>query len=199
MLDSMDVMLFAFVLPEVMRDFHLSGPRIGAIMSATLIAAAVGGLGFGRLADRMGRKRALTGSILIYSVATAACGLTHTAVALAACRIVLGLGMGGEWASGATLVAETWPAQHRAKALAFVQSFWAIGYALAAAIVALVMPRFRVASGVLCGGVSGGADALAAAACAGAGGLAAAAARRRFRRRCCSGSRWGEGRWSARR
>ncbi len=58
------------------------------------------------------------------------------------CRVLLGLGMGGEWASGAALVAETWPARHRGKALALVQSSWAVGYALGAAVVALVMPRF---------------------------------------------------------
>ena len=58
------------------------------------------------------------------------------------CRVLLGLGMGGEWASGAALVAETWPARHRGKALALVQSAWAVGYALGAAVVALVMPRF---------------------------------------------------------
>ena len=58
------------------------------------------------------------------------------------CRVVLGFGMGGEWAAGAALVAETWPARHRGKALALVQSSWAIGYALGAAVVALVMPHF---------------------------------------------------------
>ena len=58
------------------------------------------------------------------------------------CRVVLGLGMGGEWASGAALVAETWPARHRGKALALVQSSWAVGFALGAAVAALVMPRF---------------------------------------------------------
>ena len=58
------------------------------------------------------------------------------------CRVILGLGMGGEWASGAALVAETWPARHRGKALALVQSSWAVGYALGAAVVALVMPHF---------------------------------------------------------
>ncbi|MGB6721818.1 MAG: MFS transporter, partial [Terracidiphilus sp.] len=93
-------------------------------------------------ADRFGRVRALTLSIAGYAVATALCGFTHTATQLVACRILLGLGMGGEWASGAALVAETWPAQHRAKALGLVQSSWAVGYALGAALVALVMPRF---------------------------------------------------------
>jgi MFS family permease len=142
MLDSMDVMLYALVLGPVQREMHLSAATSGAMMSATLIAAAVGGLGFGWFADRFGRVRALTGSILIYSVATALCGLTHTAWQLMACRMVLGLGMGGEWAAGAALVAETWPAQHRGKALAVVQSSWAVGFALGAAVVAVVLPRF---------------------------------------------------------
>jgi MFS family permease len=142
MLDSMDVMLYALVLGQVQRDLHLSAAMSGAMMSATLVSAAVGGIGFGWFADRYGRARALTWSVLVYSVATALCGFTNTAAELMLCRILLGLGMGGEWASGAALVAETWPTQHRAKALALMQSSWAVGYALGAGIVALVMPRF---------------------------------------------------------
>lgn len=142
MLDSMDVMLYALVLGQVQREMHLSAAMSGALMSATLISAAAGGILFGWFADRAGRVRALTASVLIYSVATGLCGLAHTALELMICRIVLGLGMGGEWASGAALVAETWPAEHRGKALAIVQSSWAVGYALGAALVAVVMPHF---------------------------------------------------------
>jgi MFS family permease len=142
MLDSMDVMLYAMVLPAVQKELHMTSALSGAMMSATLIAAAAGGIFFGWFADRMGRTRALNASMLLYSVATMLCGFTHTAMALAACRILLGLGMGGEWASGASLVAESFPAAHRGKALAFVQSFWAIGYALGAGITALILPRF---------------------------------------------------------
>lgn len=142
MLDSMDVMLYALVLGEVQKSLHLSAALSGAMMSATLVAAAAGGIAFGWLADRFGRTRALMASVLIYSLATAACGLTQTGLQLLLCRIVLGLGMGGEWASGAALVAESWPARHRGKALALMQSSWAVGYALGALIVALVMPRF---------------------------------------------------------
>jgi MFS family permease len=97
---------------------------------------------FGRIADRFGRVRALSLSICVYSVATAMCGFTHTAWQLMLCQMLLGLGMGGEWASGAALVAETWPARHRGKALALVQSSWAVGYALGAGIVAVIMPHF---------------------------------------------------------
>jgi MFS family permease len=142
MLDSMDVMLYALVLGQIQREMHLSAALSGAMVSATLIAAAAGGVGFGWFADRFGRVRALIWSVLIYSVGTALCGFTQTATQLMLCRVLLGLGMGGEWASGAALVAETWPARHRGKALALVQSAWAVGYAMAAAVVALVMPRF---------------------------------------------------------
>jgi MFS family permease len=142
MLDSMDVMIYALVLGQVQREMHLSAAMSGAMMSATLVSAAVGGLGFGWFADRFGRVRALTWSILGYSVATAMCGFTHTPAQLMACRVLLGLGMGGEWASGAALVAETWPTRHRGKALALVQSSWAVGYALGAAVVAVIMPHF---------------------------------------------------------
>ena len=142
MLDSMDVMLYALVLGPVQREMHLSASTSGALMSVTLVSAAVGGIWFGWFADRAGRVRALSTSVLIYSVATALCGFTHTAVELMLCRLVLGLGMGGEWASGAALVAETWPARYRARALALVQSSWAVGYALGAALVALILPHF---------------------------------------------------------
>lgn len=142
MLDSMDVMLYALVLGQVQRELHLSAAMSGAMMSMTLLSAAAGGIAFGWFADRAGRVRALSASILIYSIATFLCGLTHTAMALLTCRIVLGLGMGGEWASGAALVAETWPAHHRGKALALMQSSWAVGYALGAALVAVIMPHF---------------------------------------------------------
>lgn len=142
MLDSMDVMLYALVLGQVQREMHLSATMSGAMMSATLVAAALGGVSFGWFADRYGRVRALMSSVLLYSVATAMCGFTQTATQLMVCRVLLGLGMGGEWACGAALVAETWPAHKRGKALALVQSAWAVGYALGAAVVGLVMPRF---------------------------------------------------------
>ena len=95
---------------------------------------------FGVLADRFGRKRALMGAVLIYSIFTAACGFA--AVGDAARRVPgpLGLGMGGEWATGAALVSESFPARHRGKALAFVQSSWAIGYGLAALVNLIVLP-----------------------------------------------------------
>jgi MFS family permease len=142
MLDSMDVMLYSMVIPAAQRDLHMSSATAGLVMSLTLVAAAGGGIFFGFVADRLGRTRALSLSILIYCVFTGLCAFVQNVPELAICRMLLGLGMGGEWAAGAALVAETWPTEHRAKALGLVQSAWAIGYALAAAVVALVMPHF---------------------------------------------------------
>jgi len=140
MLDSFDVMLWAMVLAAMMSDLGLTKATAGLLGSLTLVASAVGGFLFGIAADRFGRRKALMASILIYSVFTAACGLATGVLMLAVFRIFLGLGMGGEWASGASLVSETWPARHRGKALGIVQSSWAVGYAAAAAVAAVVLP-----------------------------------------------------------
>jgi len=142
MLDGMDVMLYAMVLAHLMRDLGMSTSTGGLLGSLTLLSSAVGGIGFGILADRAGRTRALSASILVYSVFTAACGFAHSIVQLAVFRVLLGLGMGGEWATGAALVSETWPSEHRGKALGIMQSAWAVGYGLAAAVTAVVLPRF---------------------------------------------------------
>ncbi|MFB3923171.1 MAG: MFS transporter [Terriglobia bacterium] len=142
MLDGMDVTLYAMVITELLRELQLTTAQAGLLASITLIASAAGGILFGIAADRIGRRRALMASILVYSVFTAACGFSRTVVELAAFRFLLGLGMGGEWATGAALVAETWRPEHRAKALGIMQSGFAIGYALAAATTALVLPRW---------------------------------------------------------
>ena len=107
--------------------------------SLTLLASGIGGVVFGFIADRMGRKRALMLSILTYSVCSFASGLATSVLMLAVFRFILGLGMGGEWNTGATLVAETWPTELRAKAISIVQSSWAIGYALAALVAGIVL------------------------------------------------------------
>jgi MFS family permease len=142
MLDAMDVMLYSLVLAHLMRELGMDKGTAGFLNSLTLLASALGGLLFGFLADRIGRTRALMLSILIYSGASGACGLSESVVQLAIFRFVLGLGMGGEWTTGAALIAETWRAEHRGKGLALMQSFWAVGEILAAAVVALVLPRF---------------------------------------------------------
>jgi MFS family permease len=140
-LDAFDAMLYALVLTQLMRDFGMSKTTSGLLGTLTLLASGIGGVAFGFIADRIGRKRALMLSILTYSLCSFASGLATSILMLAVARFVLGLGMGGEWNTGATLVAETWPTEFRAKAISIVQSSWALGFA-AAALVAGPVSRY---------------------------------------------------------
>jgi len=142
MLDAFDVMLFALVLPAVSADLALTKAQGGILGSVMLVAAAVGGVISGRIADRFGRTRALMLSVALYSVFTFLCGFANTLAQFVVLRIFLGFGMGGVWSSGAALVSESWPASSRGRALGFMQSGWAIGYAAAVLVAGFVQPRF---------------------------------------------------------
>jgi MFS family permease len=153
LLDAMDVMLYAFALTAIRAEFGLSGAAAGGLASVTLLTSAVGGVGFGILADRIGRARTLVYSILVYSVFTALTATSQTLAQLILWRSLVGIGLGGEWAAGSVLVAETWPAEHRGKAIGLMQSGWAIGYILAALLASAILPwlgwRALFAAGVL--------------------------------------------------
>jgi MFS family permease len=140
LLDAMDVMMYAFALTAIRAEFGLSAAAAGGLASVTLLTSAVGGIGFGMLADRIGRARALVYSILIYSVFTALTATARSLPELILWRSLVGIGLGGEWAAGSVLVAETWPAEHRGKAIGLMQSGWAIGYILAALLASAIMP-----------------------------------------------------------
>jgi MFS family permease len=140
-LDAFDAMLYSLVLAMLMRDLGIGKTAAGLLGTLTLLGSGIGGVLFGFLADRIGRKQALMASILTYSVCSFASGLATSVVTLAVARFVLGLGMGGAWNTGATLVAECWPTELRAKALSIVQSSWAPGFA-AAALVAGPVSRY---------------------------------------------------------
>ena len=100
MLDSFDAMLYALVLTHVMRDLGMTKGTAGFLSTLMLLASGIGGILFGFLADRIGRKRALMLSIVTYSICSFASGLSTTVLMLAIVRFILGLGMGGEWNTG---------------------------------------------------------------------------------------------------
>jgi MFS family permease len=139
MLDAMDFLLYVMAIGQLETYFGFDDATAGMLGTVTLLTSAGGGLLFGYIADRMGRTRALMGTILIFSLCSLGAATSQTLVQLMIWRALLGIGMGGEWASGAVLVSETWPAQHRTRAVSIMQSGWAIGYILAAMIAALVL------------------------------------------------------------
>jgi MFS family permease len=139
MLDAMDFMLYAMALGQLRRYFAFDDATAGLLGTATLVMSGVGGLIFGYVADRFGRARALMATIAIFSLASLGAASSQSVLQLLFWRAVLGIGMGGEWASGAVLVSETWPAHLRNKAISIMQSGWAIGYIAAAVLAALIV------------------------------------------------------------
>ena len=144
MLDAMDFLLYVMAIGQLREYFGFSDSIAGLLGTVTLVTSAVGGIVFGIVADRAGRTRALMATILIFSVCSLGAATSQTLWQLMAWRIVLGFGMGGEWASGAVLVSETWPAELRTRAISIMQSGWALGYIAAALLAALVLGKMNL-------------------------------------------------------
>jgi MFS family permease len=143
MLDALDFMLYTMALNQLRIYFVFDDAVAGFLGTATLVMSGFGGLIFGWIADRFGRTRALMGTIIVFSLASLGAATSQSVLQLLFWRTVLGIGMGGEWASGAVLVSETWPAHLRNKAISIVQSGWAIGYIMAAVFAALILGSSR--------------------------------------------------------
>ncbi len=139
-LDAMDLLLYVFAFKFIAQSFDLNPTQAAFLFSITLASSALGGIVFGIISDYVGRIRALTYSILIYSLFTMFSAFAPTIGFFIVCRFLLGLGMGGEWASGEILVAESWPKQHRGKVVGMVQSGWGFGFILAAILATFVLP-----------------------------------------------------------
>jgi MFS family permease len=105
----------------------------GVITSTLLVSWALGGFVFGWIADRIGRKRALFLTIGLYALGTGACALVGNLWQLILCRTVTALGIGGEWAIGAALVAEAVPENRRVEAGVIMQTGSPLGVVLAGA------------------------------------------------------------------
>jgi MFS family permease len=137
MFDSMDFLIYVMAIGKLQAYFHFDAATAGLLATVTLVTAAAGGLMFGVVADKIGRVRALSLTIIVYSVCSVGAATSQSVVQLAIWRALLGFGMGGEWAAGAVLVSETWPPSLRNKATSLMQSTWAIGAILAAGLAAL--------------------------------------------------------------
>lgn len=138
--DFYDLVLFSFLLVPMRQDLGLTDIQLSVLLGTSLGATAVGGVVFGWLADRIGRKPVLSITILTFSLGTLLCGFATGLPSLLAFRILTGLGVGGEWATGQTLVAEAFPANMRARFAAVMQTGAPIGVGLAAIAGGFVEP-----------------------------------------------------------
>ncbi len=138
--DFYDLLLLTNLFVWISGDLNLSSVQFSYALGVSLAASAAGGIIFGLLADRYGRKPVLQLSILIYSLGALLCGFATSLESLILFRIITGLGVGGEWATGQTYIAELFPAQKRGKYASYVQTGAPIGILLASVMGGFIAP-----------------------------------------------------------
>lgn len=140
--DAFDFFVLVFVLPDVAKEFGRSIPALALTTTATLATRPVGAFIFGLLADRYGRRPILMANITFYSLMEVLSGLAPGYASFLALRLLYGIGMGGNWGVGASLVLESVPPKWRGTASGFLQQGYAVGYLLAAGAFYTVFPRW---------------------------------------------------------
>lgn len=140
MFDFYDLVLFSFLLIPIGHDLGLSASQEAWLLGVALGGSGVGGILFGYLSDIYGRKTIMTWTICLYSLGTALTAFATGPFTLLVFRLVTGLGVGGEWAVGHALLAESSPARMRGRASASLQAGEPVGVALAAVVGLLGAP-----------------------------------------------------------
>lgn len=139
-LDAFDFTVFLLVMPDLMKEFGASKTTTAGSIALTLLVRLAGGVVAGAAADRWGRKLPLLVAILWFAACDAAVAFAPTFAAVVVLRTLFGFGMGAQWTAGATLAMERWPARSRGLASGVLQGSWAIGYLLAGAAAAWIVP-----------------------------------------------------------
>ncbi len=139
-MDGFDLLILGFMLRVISADLGLTQTQAASLVTATLVGAVIGGIGFGMLSDRLGRIRVLTWTIVLFAVFTGLCALAQGYWDLLIYRTIAGLGLGGEFGIGMALVAEAWPASKRARASSYVGLGWQAGVLGAALLTPMLLP-----------------------------------------------------------
>lgn len=140
--DSMDTGLIAFILPVLAKEWGLAPGQMGLIGSIGLIGMALGAVVSGTIADRIGRKKVFTITVLLYSIASAFCALSWNYQSLLVFRFLVGFGLGGELPVAATLVSEYAPSRVRGRFIVLLESFWGLGWIAASCIAYFFIPLY---------------------------------------------------------
>jgi SHS family lactate transporter-like MFS transporter len=142
MLDAFDFFLVVMSLTAIAQEFGRSDAAVAFSITLTLAFRPLGALVFGLIADRYGRRRPLMANLVFYSIAQVCSGLAPSFTSFLAFRALFGVGMGGEWGIGASLVMEKVPAGRRGVFSGLLQQGYAAGYLLAALCYFVVFPRW---------------------------------------------------------
>lgn len=138
--DSMDQGMVSGVIASIGRDWQLSTLELGYLSSAGILGMMVGALLAGFISDRFGRRTAIIGTLLLFSLGSALCGLAQSYETLLVFRFLTGLGLGGELPVASTLVSEFSPLRARGRNVVILESFWAWGWIAAALVAYLLIP-----------------------------------------------------------
>ena len=137
-LDAFDLIILTLSLAAIGATFGVGTGETGTLVTVNLAFSALGGIIAGVLADRLGRAKTLMITVGWFSFFTALSGFAQSYEQLLVLRALQGIGFGGEWATGAALVAEVARPEHRGRLLGGIQSAWAIGWGLAVIVWAIV-------------------------------------------------------------
>ena len=140
--DSMDTGLISFVLPILAKEWGLTSEQVGWIGSIGLIGMALGAVLAGTIADKFGRKNVFAATVILYSVSTGLCAVAWSYESLLVFRFLVGFGLGGELPVAATLMSEYAPSALRGRFIVLLESFWGVGWLVAALISYLLIPQF---------------------------------------------------------
>ncbi|MEQ1143796.1 niacin transporter NiaP [Acinetobacter soli] len=153
MFDALDTGIIAFILTTLVKDWALTLAESGWIVSIGFIGMAIGAVCSGGLADRFGRKTMFATTLLIYSLATAACAFAPNLTWLLVFRFIVGVGLGGQLPVAVTLVSEYIPSHVRGRFIVLLESFWGLGWLVAALVSYFVIPKFGWQIAFLMGGL----------------------------------------------
>jgi Arabinose efflux permease len=141
-LENMDVLFLSFALSSIIADLHINGAQAGLISSITNLGMLVGGIFFGVIADRFGRVRTFSHTVFIFAFATAAMYFANSITLIYLCRFIAGVGAGGEYGVGITLIAENFNHHKIGKMTSIAAIGGQIGAILAAISAAFIIPAF---------------------------------------------------------
>ena len=138
--DFYDLVLFTFLISQLQSSLNFSAEMLALCLGISLFATGLGGIIFGALGDKYGRKKVLQWTIIVYSIGTLLCAFSWSLYSLVIFRFITGLGVGGEWATGQIYINETFPDKLRAKFGAFMQSGAPVGVILASIVGGIISP-----------------------------------------------------------
>jgi MFS family permease len=159
-LDFYNLVIVAFLMGAIQKSLGISLTEAGTITSVTLLGSVIGGLLFGWIGDRLGRKNALLLTLALFSAGAIVSAFAWDYPSLLVFRFVCGIGLGGEWGAGMVLFNEVWPAQRRGFGSSVVQAMAGVGTAAAAIVAVWALGSFPPDWGWRVALLSGGAPLL---------------------------------------